>query len=63
VKAGLNFDDIRSFEIPDVDRAQQKRFSEQLRQVDLLKTELTEDFARREALFNSLQHRAFRGGP
>lgn len=61
VKAGLNFDDIRSLEIPDVDRAVQRAFAEKARQVDAVKYQHLAARERFRALFASLQNRAFRG--
>jgi type I restriction enzyme, S subunit len=61
VKAGLNFDDIRSFELPDVSRAEQKLFTKRVSQVDFLKGCLTVGLDRMQALFASLQERAFQG--
>jgi type I restriction enzyme, S subunit len=61
VKAGLNFDDIRSFTIPDVSRAEQKLFTKRLNQVDLVKSSLAAGLDRMQVLFASLQEQAFQG--
>jgi hypothetical protein len=61
VKAGLNFDDIRNIEIPDVDLAKQQRFSDLTRSIDTLKSSQKNAQNKLNELFLSLQHRAFRG--
>lgn len=59
VKAGLNFDDIRSFEIPDVNLENQKLFTESMGRLDMLKSKLLADSIHTQRLFESLQHNAF----
>jgi type I restriction enzyme S subunit len=61
VKAGLNFDDIRSIEIPNVDLAEQQRFANLAQNVDALKMQHRTAQNHLNKLFLSLQHRAFRG--
>jgi type I restriction enzyme S subunit len=61
VKAGLNFDDIRTLEIPDVDPATQRAFATRAAEIDKLKLHHRAHLAKLDALFASLQHRAFRG--
>jgi type I restriction enzyme S subunit len=61
VKAGLNFDDIRNIEIPDVDLAKQQRFADLARSIDTLKSSQKNAQNKLNELFLSLQHRAFRG--
>ncbi|SRR6266404_1463727 len=61
VKAGLNFDDIRSFVIPIPPIGLQREFERRVRAVDKLRTMQRASLAEMDALFASLQHRAFRG--
>jgi type I restriction enzyme S subunit len=61
VKAGLNFDDIRSFEVPDVDRKRQLVFAKRAAETDGQKALQSDHLALLNALFASLQHRAFHG--
>jgi type I restriction enzyme S subunit len=61
VKAGLNFDDVRTLEIPDVDPAIQRAFATRVAEIDKLKLQHRTHLAKLDALFASLQHRAFRG--
>jgi type I restriction enzyme S subunit len=61
VKAGLNFDDIRSFVIPTPPLTLQKEFSDAAAAADALKRSFRESSSVLDALFDSLQHRAFRG--
>ena len=61
VKAGLNFDDIRSFLIPVPPLDLQREFARRVAAVEKLKTAQRAALAELDALFASLQHRAFRG--
>jgi len=61
VKAGLNFDDIRSFIVPLPPIELQREFACRVRAVEKLKTAQRASLAELDALFASLQHRAFRG--
>lgn len=61
VKAGLNFDDIRSFAIPIPPEEIQKEFLTRARKVALLKTRLTNADAQAKELFLSIQKQAFTG--
>jgi type I restriction enzyme S subunit len=62
VKAGLNFDDIRSFLIPVPPIELQHEFAERVTAVEKLKATQRASLAELDTLFASLQHRAFRGG-
>jgi len=61
VKAGLNFDDIRSFQLPNASRDEQALFADRAKRVDGLKQPQLNALAATDRLFSSLQHRAFRG--
>ncbi|QVW35318.1 restriction endonuclease subunit S [Geobacter sulfurreducens] len=61
VKAGLNFDDIRSFRIPMPPLELQRDFARRVAAVEKLKTAHRTSLSELNALFASLQHRAFRG--
>ncbi|MFN5854605.1 MAG: restriction endonuclease subunit S, partial [Pseudanabaenaceae cyanobacterium] len=61
VKAGLNFDAIRSFLIPCPPISLQKEFAQRVEAVEKLKATHCASLSQLEALFASLQHRAFRG--
>ena len=61
VKAGLNFDDIRSFRIPNPPCAIQNLFAMAIRQLDILAERQMQAMDQLDSLFASLQHRAFRG--
>jgi type I restriction enzyme S subunit len=61
VKAGLNFDDIRTLKIPDADMDLQRAFAARASEVDKLKNNHRKQLAELDGLFASLQHRAFRG--
>jgi type I restriction enzyme S subunit len=61
VKAGLNFDDIRSFVIPIPPIERQREFARRVAAVEKLKTVQRASLAELDALFASLQHRAFSG--
>jgi type I restriction enzyme, S subunit len=61
VKAGLNFDDIRSLEVPDVDRNLQMAFGERASKVDVLQRAQRSHLSYLDSLFASLHHRAFNG--
>jgi type I restriction enzyme, S subunit len=61
VKAGLNFDDIRSFLIPVPPLTLQQEFARRVAAVEKLKQAQRTSLAELDALFASLQHRAFRG--
>lgn len=59
VKAGLNFDDIRSVAIPDVTQKRQIEFAKRAEAVDALKIPAIHSQNELNALFSSLKHRAF----
>ena len=61
VKAGLNFEDIRSFVIPLPPLSLQREFARRVAAVEKLKTAQRASLAELDALFATLQHRAFRG--
>jgi type I restriction enzyme S subunit len=61
VKAGLNFDDIRSLDVPFPPLALQQDFARRADFSDKLKTLHRASFAEMGALSASLQHRAFQG--
>lgn len=60
VKAGLNFDDIRSFVVPIPPESMQHRFRNLVEASEKLKATYLESLSRLDALFASVQHRAFR---
>ncbi len=61
VKAGLNFDDIRSFRVPMPPEALQHEFVQRANLVLKQKLMQQQSLVEIETLFASLQHRAFRG--
>lgn len=61
VKAGLNFDDIRSFTVPNVSRAVQDRFAAVAARADSTVRQLASASQECERLFASVQQRAFSG--
>jgi type I restriction enzyme, S subunit len=61
VKAGLNFDDIRSFVVPMPPMLRQQEFMERVTAVEGMRTKARSCLREFGALFSSLQHRAFRG--
>ena len=61
VKAGLNFDAIRSFLIPCPPLPLQKEFAQRVEAVEKLKATHRASLSELQVLFASLQHRAFRG--
>ncbi|MHC5713117.1 MAG: restriction endonuclease subunit S [Nostoc sp.] len=61
VKAGLNFDDVRSFMIPCPPNDLQKEFAHRVEAVEKLKAAHRASLSELDTLFASLQHRAFRG--
>jgi type I restriction enzyme S subunit len=61
VKAGLNFDDVRSVAIPDVGAKRQQEYGGRANAVDELKKSTLVAVEEAEKLFASLQHRAFQG--
>lgn len=61
VKAGLNFDDIRSFQIPHPPLPLQQTFTTRVQAIEALKTQHRAALAAQDALFASLQQRAFAG--
>jgi type I restriction enzyme S subunit len=61
VKAGLNFDDIRSFIVPVPPIHLQKEFVRRVAAIEKLKTAHRASLLEMDALFASVQHRAFRG--
>lgn len=60
-KPGLNFEQIRRFAIPQANLADQRIFEDRVATVERLKDRHRAQLAKLEALFVSLQHRAFRG--
>jgi type I restriction enzyme S subunit len=60
-KPGLNFEQIRRFAIPQANLADQRIFEDRVAAVERLKDRHRAQLAELEALFVSLQHRAFRG--
>jgi len=61
VKAGLNFDDIRSVEIPMPPPSLQKKFVETVQAAERVKEQHRSSSEHLDFLFDSLQHRAFLG--
>jgi type I restriction enzyme S subunit len=61
VKARLNIDDIRSFVVPLPPIDLQRDFARRVAAVEKLKAAHRAALAKLDALFASLQHRAFRG--
>ena len=61
VKAGLNFDDVRSVCLPDASRDHQDVFAKRVQCLDELKNAQKAAKHAADKLFASLQHRAFRG--
>lgn len=61
VKAGLNFDDIRSIEVPVPTSKAQQAYAEAKVRIRGLQLQLSRSFEQSEALFNSLVSRAFSG--
>jgi len=61
VKAGLNFDDVRSLQIPIPPLTEQQAFADRAAEVDRQREALEVDLGRWHELFASLQHRAFVG--
>jgi type I restriction enzyme S subunit len=61
VKAGLNFDDIRSFQVPHPPLLLQQTFVTRIQAIEALKANHRSALADLDALFTSLQHRAFAG--
>lgn len=60
-KPGLNFEQIKSFQIPIPPISLQEEFVRRIKAIEQLKTTHRESLAQLDALFASLQHRAFRG--
>jgi type I restriction enzyme S subunit len=60
-KPGLNFEQIRRFEVPLPPIESQHEFARRVQAVEKLKTAQCASLAEMDALFASLQHRAFRG--
>jgi type I restriction enzyme, S subunit len=60
-KPGLNFEQIRNFKVPHARLNQQAEFCERVGNVCALSARLTTASTHLDALFTSLQHRAFRG--
>jgi len=60
-KPGLNFQQIRSFQIPDVSRDRQEEFISRLGWVRSTEASMKNMEIQSDTLFASLQHRAFRG--
>jgi type I restriction enzyme S subunit len=61
VKAGLNFDDIRSFTIPTPPKQLQVSFAERIAETDGVEASQNVHSRELDALFTSLQARAFAG--
>ncbi|WP_417589139.1 restriction endonuclease subunit S [Pararhodobacter oceanensis] len=61
VKAGLNFEDVRSVLLPSPPMEIQLRFCDRLDMLTNTVTNSTGALKKKESLFASLQHRAFRG--
>jgi type I restriction enzyme, S subunit len=61
VKAGLNFDDVRSLAVPIPPRNLQEQFRDRVGIVERYKATYIYSHARLKALFASVQHRAFHG--
>jgi type I restriction enzyme S subunit len=61
VKAGLNFDDIRTLTIPVPPTNEQHDFARRVKVVEKLKATQRASLGKLAVLFTSLQHRAFRG--
>ena len=60
-KPGLNFEQIKSFQIPIPPISLQEEFVRRIESIEQLKTTHRESLAQLNALFASLQHHAFRG--
>lgn len=61
VKAGLNFDDVRSLQIPDAPRSVQAEFAHRAGLVDDSRRQVRAEQRQIDEMFASLQQRAFRG--
>jgi type I restriction enzyme S subunit len=61
VKAGLNFDDIRSITVPMPPSSLQQKYEDRVGAAEQVKTEHLRSLRLLDKLFGSLQHRAFRG--
>lgn len=61
VKAGLNFDDIRGFDIVTPPLSLQNQFAAIIEKVEVLKTKYNRSLAELETLYSSLSERAFKG--
>lgn len=61
VKAGLNFDDVKALTLPFPSLALQNRFAGLADNVDAVRRSFERAANETDALFTSLQHRAFRG--
>jgi len=61
VKAGLNFDDIKSVKIVTPPRPLQKKFADAYRRIERFSADLVSRETATDTLFNSLVQRAFRG--
>jgi type I restriction enzyme, S subunit len=60
-KPGLNFEQIKRFQIPLPSINLQQQFTQRVEAIEKLKTTHQESLTELDALFASLQHRAFRG--
>ncbi len=60
-KPGLNFEQIRKFTLPLPPLERQREFSRCIESIERLKSTQRASVAKLDALFASLQHRAFRG--
>ncbi len=61
VKAGLNFDDIKSVRVVTPPRPLQKKFADVYRRIERFSADLVSRETETDTLFNSLVQRAFRG--
>jgi len=61
VKSGLNFDDVRNLRVPNPPRTLQERFVSVVEVADARKSAYLRSLGHMDALFATLQHRAFRG--
>ncbi|PKY10549.1 hypothetical protein B1757_08165 [Acidithiobacillus marinus] len=61
VKAGLNFDDIRSFQVVKPSIAHQNQFAAIIKKVDALKSRYQQSLTDLESLYGALSQKAFKG--
>jgi type I restriction enzyme S subunit len=60
-KPGLNFEQIKAFQVPVPPLSEQKQFCRRVAHVDRVRNIIRASVDRFDSLFVSLQHRAFRG--